>query len=979
MASNVKDLMDLDIFVNEDKYNSDLNVDNLFIQYNHINFPRSQYIYLHDNSLPIKNVFDILTLNIRSIPMNLQSFVDNILCNLNIKHSIIGLTEIRLSSHLASLYQLPGYKMFSNCRNTHGGGVAVYISDSYHATIVDKFSNLESFIESIGIHCTIMNKKALILCIYRPPSGNMEIFFKVVTEMLCVAHDDKYQDIFLLGDFNIDLVRINDNVREFCNLMFSFSLFPLTTKPTRITDTTATLIDHIWTTLPDLNIGNYIINADISDHFPVLSQFKLIIDNSPAYVKKRIINDSTLNNFQADLEQIDWTSVLQCTCPNKSFDVFFQEFNLLFQQHFPVITKTVRTRNIVSPYISPDLKKYINEKNRLARLAKKWPLTYRETYRRYRNNLTKLLKSAKNEYYKNKLRNNQGNPKSHWDTINSILGRSKDHYSISLDPPIANISEAFNDHFMNLSILQGNSLNTDYKRYLTSSPNYSMYMLPTNVSEIRKCLQAMKSNTPGFDDISPKILRHVSESLAVPLAYTINLSLKHGIFPDHLKKAKVIPIYKAGNRCDINNYRPISILSAFSKIYEKIIANRLINYLEKNNLLIKNQHGFRASHSTESAVLHFVNNVYKYLEEKYYVVGVFVDLSKAFDSLNHKILLDKLQHIGIRGLPLQLFTSYLQNRSQYVQCNNTSSKSLKITKGVPQGSVLGPILFIIYMNDIINASSRFKFTMYADDTNLLIADKDITSLHLHFSSELKSVSQWLKSNELKLNVKKTNYIFFQNRSLKNYLPPVQLEGESLTQVSHTKFLGVRIDENLNWKFHIDDVCLKLSKLCGVLYKIRNNLTAESLLSIYYTLCYPHLIYCVSIWASTWPSFLVKLTVAQNKIIRCLFLLKKFESVTDIMSSMNILRFNSIHKYFSLLLIYKMFHSGVEIFKVINFSRDTRSNNVDFVCPQFRTVLFKNSVLCTAPKLFNSLPLQLKQLLQTNSYSIFKRKIRNQIS
>ncbi len=318
------------------------------------------------------------------------------------------------------------------------------------------------------------------------------------------------------------------------------------------------------------------------------------------------------------------------------------------------------------------------------------------------------------------------------------------------------------------------------------------------------------------------------------LTYTVNLSLKHSIFTDHLKKAKVIPVYKAGNRCDINNYRPVSILSAFSKIYEKIIANRLINYLEKNNLLIKNQHGFRASHSTESAVLHFVNNVYKYLEEKYYVFGVFLDLSKAFDSLNHKILLDKLQHIGIRGLPLQLFSSYLQNISQYVFLN--------ITKGVPQGSVLGPILFIIYMNNIINASSRFKFTMYVDDTNLLIADKDITSLHLHLSSELNSVSQWLKSNELKLNVKKTNCIFFQNRSLKNYLPPVQLEGESLIQVSRTKFLGVRIDENLNWKFHIDDVCLKLSKLCGVLCKIRNNLTAESLLSIYYTLCYPHLIF-----------------------------------------------------------------------------------------------------------------------------------------
>lgn len=400
-----------------------------------------------------------------------------------------------------------------------------------------------------------------------------------------------------------------------------------------------------------------------------------------------------------------------------------------------------------------------------------------------------------------------------------------------------------------------------FKKYLPTAPNYSLFLSPTNPTEIVKYVNSIESTSSSIDDISPIVIKHSVSFLLVPLTHIFNLSLKTGIFPEEMKKAKVIPFHKSGDRTNINNYRPISILPAFSKILEKIIARRLVNYLEKYNFLSSSQHGYRSNHSTESALLQFVSNVNKFLDERYYVVGLFLDLSKAFDSLDHKILVHKLSNIGIRGSPLHLFHSYISNRKQAVFCNNVYSSTKIISSGVPQGSVLGPIPFLIYINDIVCASTKFKFTIYADDTTLLMADKNLQNLHTNLSNEISRVHQWIKVNRLKLNVNKTNYILFQNRSVRQCLPPVLHNGERIERVQYTKFLGVVIDEHLDWSQHIKEVCLKLSRTCGILYKIRKQLTTDAMLSIYYTLAYPFLYYCISVWGCTWPSFLNTLVVA----------------------------------------------------------------------------------------------------------------------
>ena len=970
----------------DDKYNNELDINELFTHYRHFNVPKSEYIFLDNFSLPINNsnIITLLNMNIRSIPRNIQTFTDTILNNISTKFDVLGFTEVRLDAHLAQLYEIPGYRMCSNSRNTHGGGVALYISDNHHSSVQEEFSFVETFIECIGVEVNIMNR-SLFVCIYRPPSGNIKFFLDVMTEILSIAHDKKYQGIFVFGDFNLDLFRNNENsINDFINLMYSYALFPLITKPSRITETTATLIDHIWTSQLESNVGNYIIHSDISDHFPIFSQFKINSSkpDTRTHINKRIITPTALEQFNNELAHVNWNNVFTSSCPNYGYDIFYDEFNKLFEIHFPIRKTRINNKNVISPYITPALKSSIKEKNRLERLAKKWPLTYENFYKKYRNKLTATLRAAKNKYYKDKLKENQGNPKNQWNIISSILGRTNNvanKHLIELTPACDDTATAFNDHFLNTGTggLYLNAAENDYMRYLGVSPNFSMYLIPVHHTEVENHLNALKPTASGYDDISPKILKHSSSIISIPLAHIINLSFKTGIFPDQLKKAKVIPMYKSGNRGDINNYRPISVLPAFSKIIEKVIATRLINYLENNKLLSEQQHGFRANRSTESAVLQFVSNVYKLLEQKLNVAGVFIDLSKAFDTLDHKILLNKMQHLGIRGLPLKLFQSYLSNRAQAVLCNMNYSSFNPIRRGVPQGSILGPLLFLIYINDITHASSKFKFIIYADDTNLLLAEQSINSLHSNLTSELKLIYNWIHINKLKLNISKTNYILFQNRSLKKQMPPLSLEGETIKQANQIKFLGVRIDENLNWRYHIEEVCLKLSKMCGILYKVRGNLTTEAMISIYYTLCYSRLIYCVAIWGSTWPSFLTRLIVMQNKILRCIFFMKKFDSTTAIFTENKLLQFESIHKYFSLLLIFKTVRNLGEnkTFKFVETFCNTRRNNTDLDCPQFRTTLFKNSLICYGPQLFNSLPLDQKLLLKTSSIFSFKKEIR----
>ena len=480
------------------------------------------------------------------------------------------------------------------------------------------------------------------------------------------------------------------------------------------------------------------------------------------------------------------------------------------------------------PWINNYIIKLIFHKDKLFHRKIKNPLNIRLkcAYNLFRNRVTREIKKAKKEYYKNFFETNLSNMKKTWQGIKEIINLNNNNgpkvsqlnYQGKQFNTNDGMANAFNDFFTEVGPKLDKEIPPSRRdknptTYLNSRVSLPFLISPTSPNEINNIINALdNAKSSGPCCIPTKLLKLVSDNISIPLSDICNASFLQGVFPENNKIAKVIPIHKKGSTKDINNYRPISLLSIFSKIMEKLMAIRLNSFLDLNSIIVPNQFGFRAGFSTSHSLISITETIKKTIDEKKYGCGIFIDLKKAFDTVNHDILLQKLEHYGIRDIALSWFNSYLTGRKQYVHLNGVNSMINNITCGVPQGSVLGPLLFLIYINDLPNISKKLKFYLFADDTNIYYESKNLKSLEKTVNKELDKLHDWLCLNRLSLNISKTNFVIFHAiNKPKTYSITLLINKRAISETNTVKYLGILIDSQLTFKNHIVELTKKIQE------------------------------------------------------------------------------------------------------------------------------------------------------------------------
>ena len=438
----------------------------------------------------------------------------------------------------------------------------------------------------------------------------------------------------------------------------------------------------------------------------------------------------------------------------------------------------------------------------------------------------------------------------------------------------SDVAAKFNDYFSSIASNIKSQIGArqtfdpgGFDRFLNNPSTKSIYLTPVTPVEVHNVINKLKNKATLDTKIGPMKIANTDIKFTTTLSEIINTSFLQGIFPSSLKFARVVPIHKGGCKTDVVNYRPISLLSSFSKIYEKLMHSRVLKFLDSNCSLFESQHGFRPGMSCEHALLNAQNSILHSLNNKQIAVLLLLDYSKAFDVLEHPILLKKLEHYGIRGHALNWFKSYLSNRQQYVTINGTDSCPRNITYGVPQGSILGPLLFVIYINDLPHISNLANFILYADDANIIITGNTEGEVQVKLLEIASLLIKWVDSNGLALNLKKTHYIVFSKRVVDFSKIDVRIAGTKIERVSEARFLGVIIDEKLTWSKHIAAIKVKMARYMGIMYRIKRLLPLKVRLQLYHSFVQSHLNFCSLVWGFAAKSHIDSLFCKQKQGVR----------------------------------------------------------------------------------------------------------------
>ena len=944
--NNIYDVLDENSDPDRNFYNKNVNS-----QYYTIDSFKSNF---ESNS---KNSISILHINIRSINRNYEDF-KVLLSELNFRFKIICLTET-WSKNTNPYFNLENYDVIHQCRsdNKVGGGISMFIHNSLAFKERHDLCNNTHDCETLSIEIIQNKRNAIVNAVYRPPSGNIKQFTNQMQN--CFVENNK-KTVYIVGDLNLNSLEYDSNskIKNAFDIFLQSSLVPLINKPTRVTSRSASIIDHILTNNLNLEkIYTGIIKCDLTDHFPVFlienaaSNMELE-ERSDTGVFIRKFNQESIIDFQNSLKSLDWSFLYEFKDPDSAYDYFIRIFTTAYDIFFPKCKLNQRTSKGQSPWITKGLLKSSKKKQRLyEKFLKQRTTKNEERYKKYKNMFNSLKLKAKKAYYSEKIAKSSQNNKQQWNVINKLMGKTQfkntnlpqrmniDGESIT---DKSSIAEKFNEFFVGVGANLASSLHPSSKNYDSFIKNNDTTMgeiKELTDEELQEALKTLKPNkSSGFDEINVNVVLQVIEQIFKPLKFIFNLSLRCGIFPQNLKIARVIPLHKKGDRTQVSNYRPISILPCLSKILERIMYNRLYSYIKQHDLLYDCQFGFQAHHSTDHALLKFVQDVNDNFDKNKYTVAVFIDLTKAFDTVNHKILISKLEKYGIKGTYLKLFSNYLSTRKQFVSDKNCNTSFRYVECGVPQGSILGPLLFLLYINDMPHCSETLKFILFADDTTLYFASENINSLFKILNSELRKLDEWFRANKLSLNVKKTKYSLFHKPKSKDSLPlklpDIAINNIKLQRENNVKFLGVIINENLDWNEHIKTIENKISKSIGILYRIRQFLDIHSLKLLYFSHIHSLMNYANIVWGSANKTALNSLYKKQKNACRIIFRMDKFTPSRPLFKELQALNIFQLNIYNVLIFMHKIKNKTAPktfnyLFSEISHKYSTRSSGISF--------------------------------------------------
>ena len=905
-------------------------------------------------------------------------------------------------------FQIEGfqYPPFRRDRNKFGGGKIVYVKESLITNRITELETVES--ETICLELTISNKKWFLMFVYRPPNeSNKEVFFKEITNSLDKAIN-KYDNVFVAGDFNIDFSCLNKDRNNYLHdFLDNFSLQNIVNLKTCFKSVGGTILDIMLTNKPRCFQKTSTITTGLSDcHKMVITFLKAHFKKLPP---KKIIyrnyKNFDQNAFLYDLDQ----NMIKGKFYNKELNAY-HEFSEVFRntanKHAPLKEKTVRGND--APFMTKNLRKAIMNRSRLKHKYIKYPS--RENFiafKKMKNQCNSLCKKTKKQFFKNSCEKGITTNKEFWNLVKPFLTNKgsfsndiitiKDEKGNFIDDE-KELVEMFNNHYINIvEKTSGKPPEESYTKSYTNNGDIVLqiirkyenhpsiqtiksnidsqlrFKLPkAKVSDINSLLKGINiKKATGPDTIPPKFLKMSADIIDSHLCNIINMDIDEDDFSDGGKIASVRPMYKKKSRNKIENYRPVSILNAFSKIYEKYIQNSLTPFVDK--ILSVFISAYRKTYSSNHVLIRLIENWKKSLDCKKFVGAVLMDLSKAFDCIPHDLLIAKMHAYGFEFNTLVFFYSYLKNRKQNVKINNTHSIFQILLSGVPQGSILGPILFNIFINDLLLSINNSELHNFADDNTITCTSESLEDLVRSLEIESNKATEWFKSNNMIVNPEKFQAIIIDRKGQSNNPTKLIIDGKEINSENCVTLLGLEIDSKLSFDKHISKLSNKCAGILNALIRLKRFLGFEEKKILVNSFIYGNFNYCPLVWHFCSKSSRNKIENIQKRALR--FLLNDYESDYNTLlqksdkCTMEIRRIRTL---------------ALETFKTINNlnpsfmnnlfnirkSSNRRENNLEI--PRRNTVKFgDNSITCLGPHIWNSLPQNVKS---EHSYERFKEFI-----